>query len=827
MCFLLAAPAFCLATGAGVAILLSESGTFHREGCYLGVSGIIILQGYFLKTRFSSPSQLFFFGLLTGWGSADLHFRIPGNLSLESDIGSNPCWAEFQGIIYPSDKENVLLLDVKNWRRRSQEEWRQVNVRVRISGPFEQAWNPRQYCIHKVETSGLIRPVFKDISLIKDKATARDLRRVGVVYDLALAEWEDLVLIETSKLTFWSRLKIQTSQWLIQRRTWASQVLGHGIEVRQHNDVEVAPIIEMIRAMALGERERLDDETKELFQQTGVYHAFAISGLHITIITGLGALIFQAFRFPNKTWVHGMALFTWAYIALTGWQPSAIRAAIFWGVAISSILFQRPYRGMNTLGCAAFLMLIWDPSSLFDPGFHLSFLVTASLLIWLPRWNVSPSSGDLFSECRPPLFGFLRKIRNWILIYLCFQLAAGIGSTPLLMQFFHIISPASLLSNLIIFPCVTILLSSITSSLLLASLGLPGVEWMNHTAWLTMKLLVEWCQWIGSMDWASFQVASPGLGFLVVWYFWMVWGWSDSGWKWINLHPWMHFCLCGFLLLASYRSEHLHKGELRLFIFNCSAGDGIWMDFPGESNDRMIDGCRKNSWYREALPLLTSKGINVIPSWVFTHGDIAHYEVGAENWEDWQTRNFVFPNANHRSTVYRKFQNNITALSEEAGSEIEVRQLRANDWIGPGVRVLSPMILDPEEYKTISADFSPLALYIEPKSNQAGAGILILSDMSGMAQSKFLERYSDLKVDVIIASSNSDMSHLKTNLIRTFHPDWIILNSGGYPAYQATPDSVKLRILKAAGISRVYDTQETGSLELEIRNGKLQIHPVD
>ena len=98
--------------------------------------------------------------------------------------------------------------------------------------------------------------------------------------------------------------------------------------------------------------------------------------------------------------------------------------------------------------------------------------------------------------------------------------------------------------------------------------------------------------------------------------------------------------------------------------------------------------------------------------------------------------------------------------------------------------------------------------------------------MDGMAQSAWLERYGDLQVDVLIASLNSDGSLLKSNLIEALQPEWVIINSGKYPAYQRMPEKVKLRILKKAGISKVLDTQEMGTIEIRVHRRKLSIAPL-
>ena len=250
------------------------------------------------------------------------------------------------------------------------------------------------------------------------------------------------------------------------------------------------------------------------------------------------------------------------------------------------------------------------------------------------------------------------------------------------------------------------------------------------------------------------------------------------------------------------------------------------MDLPEKGSDFMIDGCRKFSWRGEVKPSLREEGVRQWNRWVLTHGDISHYEACVEEFNEWQAAEYDFPDALHRSAGFRKFRESL--LNHQKNSEMpsRVNNWKAGDWLRPGWRVLSPLETVPGEYSPITADFSPLVLYATPESNQASVGILYMSDMDGMAQSAWLERYADLQVDILIASVNSNGSMLKSNLIEALRPKWVVINSGKYPAYQCMPEKVKLRILKNAGILKLLDTQEMGTIEIRVHRKKLSIAPL-
>ena len=829
-----ATPALALACGSGMAVFLMDQWEVSWTGfIILGIP----ISWAFWRFRESLNWRLMFniwLGAVTGSCAMNWSQGLNENQKLRHEFGSSPAWAELQGWVHPGSDEGELILELISWSRTSSSGrvWRESDSRILIRGPFAQVWNSHGIHSHKVIVKGLLRPVAGSPDSMVRERQALEWKRDGVVYELALSSWKHFTVLKVEETSWIWKLRSHVIKILMERRLWASDTLGRGLEIRSESfeGTGRASAVDLLRAMALGEKDLIDNESREVFQRVGVYHVFAISGLHVTIMTGIGVLVLRALRIPGAWLYQGSILWTWFYVALAGWQPSAIRAGIFWSVAMSSFISMRPYRAMNALGFAGWIMLMWDPGMLFEIGFQLSFLVTASLLIWIPRWSSNYATHKADLNWLDEKAKWSSALKQGIVLYLAFQIAAWIGSTPIILANFHRISPISILSNVIVFPCIGLILGSTIVSLSLATLGAPGVIWANHAAWVGIKILVGWCDWLDThAPWGSIEIKAPILIWTLCWYFWLVLGWTDWGWMWVRNHWRLHMFLCAFTLSATWRQNVIKDpGEFRMLIFNCDSGDGAWVDLPGRDSDFMIDGCRINSWRSEALPSLRREGVQRWNRWVLTHGDISHYEACVEEFKEWQAVEYDFPDASHSSAGFRKFREALLNYQNKSETEIPIRvnKWKAGDWFRPGWRVLSPIETDPGEYRRTTADFSPLVLYVTPESNQAGAGILYMSDMDGMAQSAWLERYADLQVDVLIASFNSDGTLLKSNLLEALQPQWVIINSEKYPAYQRMPQKVKLRILKNAGIAKVLDTQELGTIEIKIHRRKLSIAPL-
>ncbi|MEJ7616975.1 MAG: ComEC/Rec2 family competence protein [Pyrinomonadaceae bacterium] len=122
-----------------------------------------------------------------------------------------------------------------------------------------------------------------------------------------------------------------------------------------------------------------------------------ISGMHITFI---GGLVLALARFVTKRRYGQFALsliILWSYTLMVGAEISVVRAALtFSFVALAPILFRRAAQ-LNAVGAAALALLVWRPADLVDPSFQLTVLSVLALVSI--RWPLlasaaAPARGD-------------------------------------------------------------------------------------------------------------------------------------------------------------------------------------------------------------------------------------------------------------------------------------------------------------------------------------------------------------------------------------------------------------------------------------------------
>lgn len=214
----------------------------------------------------------------------------------------------------------------------------------------------------------------------------------------------------------------------------------------------------VFRAMVLGDKGSLDPEMKSLYQQSGMSHLLAISGLHISIF-GMG--FYRLLRrlgcsFPAAG-LPAMG-FLLLYGLMTGMSTSTARAVFMFLLAVGADLLGRSYDLLTALSCAALLLLAEQPLYARSASFLLSFGAVMGIGVVYPA---------LLS-----LYPAKRRRSQALLLSLAVQ---GV-TLPLSLFFFYELPLYGILVNLVAIPLMTALLFLGTGAILLSYLSFRAAQ---------------------------------------------------------------------------------------------------------------------------------------------------------------------------------------------------------------------------------------------------------------------------------------------------------------------------------------------------------------
>ncbi len=207
----------------------------------------------------------------------------------------------------------------------------------------------------------------------------------------------------------------------------------------------------LCESLVIGERVHLDDAMRAQFRACGVYHILAVSGLHLSIVTGVASALT---RHMPRRWSAGIAMtVTVMFMTLCGFTPSVVRAGIMMLIVLSGRLFRRRADGLNSLGFAAAVMLLIDPFCIYDVGWQLSFAATLGVLCIFPVWEREITAKTV---AKAPLWS--RGVLSSFLSACGVSIAAMLTTAPLTAWHFRSLSTVFLLCNMVCIPLTTVLL---------------------------------------------------------------------------------------------------------------------------------------------------------------------------------------------------------------------------------------------------------------------------------------------------------------------------------------------------------------------------------
>ncbi|MBK5214664.1 MAG: ComEC/Rec2 family competence protein [Flavobacteriaceae bacterium] len=244
----------------------------------------------------------------------------------------------------------------------------------------------------------------------------------------------------------------------------------------------------IIQALVLGEKKDIDKNLYNEYAAAGAVHILAVSGLHVGILYFLLTFIFK----PLARWKFGIylqavsiVLLLWGFALLSGLSPSVTRAVTMFSFFAVAKLFDRETNSFNTLFLSFLTLLIINPMWLFQVGFQLSYLAVFFIVWLLP----------IFNKVGYSKYRAVRKIWTIVGVTICAQ----IGVLPLSLYYFHQFPGLFLLTNIVVLPCLTILMCGGIVIVVLAGLkSLP--DWLAVSYNYLIEVLNGFIHWVAVQD---------------------------------------------------------------------------------------------------------------------------------------------------------------------------------------------------------------------------------------------------------------------------------------------------------------------------------------
>ncbi len=347
------------------------------------------------------------------------------------------------------------------------------------------------------------------------------------------------------------------------------------------------------------------------FTTTGIVHILSVSGTHIALVAGILFWLGRKLHFSELLTAIWAAAAVCLYAVISGLTPPVVRSAIMGLMALVAVALGREKDAPLALFFSAFIMLLDEPSLLYDISFQLSFFSTAGLVF-------------LYKKCLN-LFSWLPKL---VAGPFAVTFAAQLGVFPFIAWYFNNFSASSFAANLIIVPIVE-------SVVIIGLLGI-GVSLVSLIAGkvilvicsLLIGLVIFLTTILAHVPGANVYIPSMNLISGLIYYLIISWIFSNvnlSGY--FNRRYFAAFMLLLVVISGLYYS--IHTPALSVHFIDVGQGDAalvvtphgcsILIDSGGKAGQSQFDVGE-----RVVLPYLKHYGVRQLDYLMLTHGHQDH-----------------------------------------------------------------------------------------------------------------------------------------------------------------------------------------------------------
>ena len=542
------------------------------------------------------------------------------------------------------------------------------------------------------------------------------------------------------------------------------------------------------------------------FAATGTTHIIAISGFNITIIAGIFAgLARRLFGQRRAVWVAiaGVVVYT----VLVGASAAVLRAALMgilylWGRHLGRATF-----APVSLSVAAIGMTAWNPYTLWDVGFLLSFAATIGLVLYaepLERGAERVLARVTSAEQAQRILGLISEA-------LLMTLAAQISTIPLLLYYFGRLSLVTLLTNFLILPVQSYLMVVGGIATLLGLVFRPLGQVVGWIAWVFLTYTIEMVRLTARVPLASVSVQMEG------WMVWAYYGLRGSLTWWMaqsreqRSELWARFSsrletkvLVGasiiLLVLAFFAWRTLPDGRLHVVFLDVGQGDAIFIQTPS-GKQVLVDGGPSET------ALLSQLG-RQMPFWdrtldvvLLTHPDSDHITGLVGVLERYQVETVIFREVEHESEVYAYW----LQLLETEGATVYQGEAGLQLTLDDGLEMV---VLHPGAKLWENANDNSVVVRL----TYGQVSVLLPGDIEAVVEQQLVGavREPPLQSTVLKAAHHGSCSSTTPEFLEAVNPEVVVISVGAENRFGHPCDEVLERLEGLA----LYRTDEQGAVEI-------------
>lgn len=540
-----------------------------------------------------------------------------------------------------------------------------------------------------------------------------------------------------------------------------------------------------LQVFLLGDNQEIAKEVKLSYQENGISHLFALSGMHISLFCGILLSLFQKIGLKEKGRYFFTFFFLIGYLLLSNGSASILRATIFFLLSSCDRIYALRIKPLYLFYATLSIVLFWNPFFVYEVGFQFSFSISFYLLFF-----------HSWIECH----------KNDILKLFQISFFAFVASVPIALFHFSQINVLSIFYNLYFVPLV----SFVVFPLVLLSFCFPPLVFLSEQS---LFLLEKSSLWLSDLPFGKLIFMKP-----------------------LFIISFLYFLVgFGMFYVSKKKKKFLILIYLSLFFGHYFYPDIVWKDemimldigqgdsilFHSKNKTALIDTGGKivyqtEEWEKReiayhtdsiTIPFLKALGIKKIDFLILTHGDADHLGE-ADHLIDRFLVSEVFMNLGPRSSLEDAL---IKKLEQK---KIPYRSIEQNEIFSVGNFVfqsLNRALKDEND--------SSLVFFV----SIFDYSIMMMADATMRTEKMLLEEYTLPKIDILKVGHHGSKSSTSEDFLKAIQPK-IALISAGFQNQFHHPDRGVLDRLDQFQV-KTYVTKEDGTIRIQFNRGTILTYP--
>ena len=523
----------------------------------------------------------------------------------------------------------------------------------------------------------------------------------------------------------------------------------------------------------MGDKSLIKNNVLRSYQENGISHLFAISGMHITMFANILNIILKKLSLNEEKKFLIISFFLCCYLLLVGFSPSILRGVLFYIFFTLNKIYYFYIKPVNLYIFILGVCLLINPNYIFDVGFWYSFLISLALI----------------------LYSFKLQSKNFVISLFKVSFLSFIVSIPISLFNFYQINILSIFYNILFVPLISFI---IFPCALISSLVEPIRPIFNFLIIIleNLSLFLNKISF-GKLIFKRLNMIVYIIYLIIIILFLF---WKRN--KLLKLF---------FILLIFHFMIPLFSNDSYIKMLDIGQGDSILLHFNKKSilidtggvysyKNNEADG---KIFYNIILPAFKSLGIGKLDYLIITHGDADHMGEAIQLIENFRVEKVIF-NCGEYNNLEKRLIKVLEKKKIKYYSCIKELNIDKNKLY----------FLQTKEYNNENDNSNVIYTEIE------GYRFLFMGDAGVLKEKDILDTYDISKIDFLKVGHHGSRTSTSELFLKRINPQIALISAGRDNKFNHPHDEV-LSLLNKYNV-KVFSTKEFGSITIDLNSFKIR-----